>query len=360
MPGLHPALRWAASEPAADEIDVPFGRQKWQFASKDGTVAEPDPVAGIKRRQSRGVDEGRLAKVSRPEVGHTVATSAARTPAPPGYAWDEKDWSCPYDSLFTILRAVWVGDPSRWTPYFRNVSPVAAELASNWAAHLQGSMAWTETRDAARRHLHEQNPAAFPMGPKPASVSDLACTVLTRAPLATRESKCLSCGKLSHNAIALSQCSSLYTTNLLRGRSCELFNTSDWLTEVLKGTARAVKCTDCKSQTAPVVHTHCIPELLCLDRQSTPLVISPRVVYNGSMMTLRGIVYWGSNHFTCRVVDVTGMVYRHDGIVNGDKCVQETTLDRVDPITLGSSFLSASVECKAALVIYERTNGNQV
>ncbi|KAL1674008.1 hypothetical protein EV122DRAFT_170398, partial [Schizophyllum commune] len=68
------------------------------------------------------------------------------------------------------------------------------------------------------------------------------------------------------------------------------------------------------------------PDILCLDRTDAPLIISHEISFNGSPMRLRGIIYSGENHFTCRVVDEAGIIYRHDGIINGDVCEREGDL----------------------------------
>ncbi|KAI4517967.1 hypothetical protein K525DRAFT_155153, partial [Schizophyllum commune Loenen D] len=84
-----------------------------------------------------------------------------------------------------------------------------------------------------------------------------------------------------------------------------------------------------------------------------PLVISPVVSFNGQPMKLRGVVYGGQNHFTCRVVDDAGWVYRHDGMINGLACEQEAELSRVTPADLGTWYTSDGSKKTAVLVFYQ-------
>jgi len=44
---------------------------------------------------------------------------------------------------------------------------------------------------------------------------------------------------------------------------------------------------------------------------------------------LRGVIYYGSNHFTSRIISSTGQVWFHDGIVTGRSTEYEGTLEDV-------------------------------
>ncbi|KAJ7079862.1 hypothetical protein C8R44DRAFT_636655 [Mycena epipterygia] len=45
------------------------------------------------------------------------------------------------------------------------------------------------------------------------------------------------------------------------------------------------------------------------------------------VLKLRGIIYGGRGHFTCRVIRPTKDVWFHDGITTGRACVREGHLD---------------------------------
>ncbi|KAI5886736.1 uncharacterized protein SCHCODRAFT_02516539 [Schizophyllum commune H4-8] len=85
------------------------------------------------------------------------------------------------------------------------------------------------------------------------------------------------------------------------------------------------------------------------------MIISHTVDFNGVTMVLRGIVYAGENHFTCRVVDSSGTLFKHDGMVNGDVCEKEAELARVNPEELGTWRTRGGEIKPAVLVIYERS-----
>ncbi|KAL1750607.1 hypothetical protein FB107DRAFT_223566 [Schizophyllum commune] len=348
IPNLHDALKWQSSDDW-DDIDAPFGRQAWQMVEKDDENPSNEEVSRDKRISRKH----KRSESDSPLMREVLEPPAKRSR---GYAWDSVNWSCPYDSLFTVLHCVWSHNSARWTPVFSSFSVSAKELASKWSDYMdQGNISWKDTRDAVRRTIHDKDPALFPYGQRPAPVTKLASEVLGSTVFATRAMKCVRCGSTRYEGREiLTQCHPLYTTNLLNGRRPQRFTTADWVSEVLKGKCRAVNCLSCKTRTIPIVTIHSTPDILCLDRSDAPLVISHAISFNGSPMRLRGIVYGGENHFTCRVVDNAGVIYRHDGITNGEVCEREGDLARVAPETLGTWRGRDNAEKKALLVIYER------
>ncbi|KAL1725524.1 hypothetical protein EV714DRAFT_221111 [Schizophyllum commune] len=380
IPNLHDALKWQSVEDW-DDIDAPFGRQPWQMVEPDDESHEnqtslPSPSrpskavtgacakAGTKRKSTESVKDESISAATNIPVAkrpRTGSDSTSVTTNPKGYAWDSVDWSCPYDSLFTVLHCMWMQNAARWTPILSRCSVFATDLASKWSDHRdRGSIAWKDTRDIVRRQIHDKDPALFPYGQRPAPVTKLALEVLGSTTFATRTMKCVRCGSIRYEGREiLTQCHPLYTTNLLNGRRSHRFTTADWVNEVLKGRCRAVSCLTCKTRTIPVVTIHRIPDILCLDRSDAPLIISHTISFDGSAMRLRGIIYGGESHFTCRLVDEAGVLYRHDGMTHGEVCEREGDLARVAPEVLGTWRDQSSAEKKALLVIYERVAQEQ-
>ena len=180
--------------------------------------------------------------------------------------------------------------------------------------------------------------------------------VLNDDELASRILRCVSCGAIRAPPItALHQCHSLYTQNLLTGRRARRYTIAEWLTDVLKGKCRHQSCNRCSSPTVPVVTVRSVPDLLCFDNSDPQLVISHTLAYGTHSFNLRGIVYAGQNHFTCRVVDHVGTLYRHDGMIHGEVCEKEAIVARVSPDDLGTWRVSDSMSKSAILVVYERS-----
>ncbi|KAL1711988.1 hypothetical protein EV715DRAFT_214510 [Schizophyllum commune] len=370
IPNLHHALKWQSADDF-DDVDAPFGRQAWQMVeneeespdSEDSSKATTvtSTKAGTKRKRTELAENESISAAINPpkeKRARTENTSIDATTSPRGYSWDSENWSCPYDSLFTVLHCIWSHDPAKWTPIFAGCSEFARDLASKWSEYREGgSISWKDTRDTVRRKVHDKDPALFPNGQRPAPVARLALEILGSTTFATRAMKCVRCGSIRNEGREiLTQCHPLYTTNLLNGRRSERFTTANWVSEVLKGSCRALSCLSCKTRMIPLVTILNTPDILCLDRSDVPLIISHALSFNGSPMRLRGIVYSGESHFTCRVVDESGTVYRHDGIINGEVCEREGDLARMAPEVLGTWRSRVGGSKTASLVIYERVN----
>ncbi|KAI5896034.1 uncharacterized protein SCHCODRAFT_038950, partial [Schizophyllum commune H4-8] len=126
IPGLHEALQWKSLSDW-DDLDTPFGRQSWQYAEneKSEAVSQEPETKGSRssaRKGSKGhrssVTQSNESLVRKKRNGAKVgaqSTAVSETHVPRGYEWNSTDWSCPYDSLFTILHAIWKGEPRRWS-----------------------------------------------------------------------------------------------------------------------------------------------------------------------------------------------------------------------------------------------------
>ncbi|KAI0026652.1 hypothetical protein K488DRAFT_65500, partial [Vararia minispora EC-137] len=68
---------------------------------------------------------------------------------------------------------------------------------------------------------------------------------------------------------------------------------------------------------------------------------------NKAVYKLKGIVYSGQSHFTCRFLNRSGHVFYHDGMTTGRRCVYESNYTNLtDPHHTHNKF--------AYLAIYSR------
>ena len=49
---------------------------------------------------------------------------------PMGLVWDCQNWSCAYDSFFTILCYVWTTNPHKWNKILKDLNPTAESFAN--------------------------------------------------------------------------------------------------------------------------------------------------------------------------------------------------------------------------------------
>jgi len=67
---------------------------------------------------------------------------------PIGLEWDGKDYSCAYDTLFTILFDIWAQDPRIWTKRFRSIGNEFLTALSKGFRHFEaGKMTLEDVRD---------------------------------------------------------------------------------------------------------------------------------------------------------------------------------------------------------------------
>ncbi|KAI0346344.1 hypothetical protein BDW22DRAFT_1324131 [Trametopsis cervina] len=69
---------------------------------------------------------------------------------------------------------------------------------------------------------------------------------------------------------------------------------------------------------------------------------------NGFEYKLQGMIYFGSFHFTARIVDEKGDVWYHDGVQTGRDCNFEGNMNDIDV----NSLLQAKNGRKCSTVLY--------
>ncbi|KAJ6573569.1 hypothetical protein DFH09DRAFT_915926 [Mycena vulgaris] len=84
------------------------------------------------------------------------------------------------------------------------------------------------------------------------------------------------------------------------------------------------------------------------------LLFSPEIAVDCggylARLKLRGIIYGGQSHFTCRLVDLAGNLWFHDGITTGAKCLPEVNIWSVTDLLV----LHVCGEKKAVAVVYAK------
>jgi hypothetical protein len=99
--------------------------------------------------------------------------------SPSGLIWDSDNYSCAYDSLFTVLYEIWSNDTKVWTKRFKEINQHHLKSLSVCFQKYMNSQATFETaRDTIRHELHSQSPAQFPYGTRGTSVAALTSAIL--------------------------------------------------------------------------------------------------------------------------------------------------------------------------------------
>jgi len=92
---------------------------------------------------------------------------------PLGLKWDGKDYSCGYDSFFTIIYNIWKDNVSGISLYFSNCSSLMKVLCEKFVEVIQGTLTFEGAHDHVRILLHSYDQQEFPMGKHGMSVTSL-------------------------------------------------------------------------------------------------------------------------------------------------------------------------------------------
>jgi len=108
--------------------------------------------------------------------------------------WDVNNFSCAYDSLFTILHSIWNDDPVKWSNVFQEANQYLSTFSGGFNMHLHERMSMEEARDNVHELLYENDPKMFPIGANYINVADLASAMsVLSQPVAESEYECTQC-----------------------------------------------------------------------------------------------------------------------------------------------------------------------
>ena len=160
MPLLHKTIKPTGTKRKTDnqgELHVTKKVKTFHNSSKDA----------IKQKNENESD--------RPKKKQKLTTFDDDTP--PGTQWDENNYSCAYDALFTILFNIWVTKPKKWMKIFQESNQYLSTLHDGFQKYLRGMSTLEAARDNVRTLLHESDPVLFPSGHAGSSVSALATQI---------------------------------------------------------------------------------------------------------------------------------------------------------------------------------------
>jgi hypothetical protein len=263
---------------------------------------------------------------------------------PIGLVWDEKNWSCCYDSLFTILYSVWICNPKRWTRSFRRMNRVSKKMVSGFRKLANNNTTFETVRNEVRMILHQLNQNNFAYGAVGTSMPELTNVVATTEYEA--ETTYITCNQCGFENIHRS--TAHYTILPLGALS-----TTEGLQKHCDNIA-PYPCTGCGNCDMTLSREFGEqPELLMFVIGGNDIVINhtvPSPSKKACNIHLRGIIYLGGYHFTARIFDLNGKVWFHDGRTYGNTCVPQGWLADFD-----AKSLCLCGSRKAVLAVYARS-----
>ena len=314
-------LKWSKTDPMnilKVQTDTPWQlieklkEKSTKYTPASGTVALD---TNLLKRKADDHDQISSPRNKRPKTKLDVEIQNEN---PVGLIWDSNDYSCAYDSVFTVLGDIWVYDPTMWSREFGLTSSFASKLASGFQKVSAKEKNLEDIRNIVRKFLHKKDPAAFPYGTSGVDISDLLLYIFASKGIGKILYNCTNCGASTNSAIKVT---TLFTISVKKYPSIK---------EHIDAIARKTKkCSQC-SQNVSKTHKYNSPprlRVINFSHQSQGIKISKSITLESesgpTTLNIRGAIYYGGAHFVSRIVSPTGEVWYHDGIETKRQCFRE-------------------------------------
>lgn len=385
---MHKSLGWSASNPYPIEYvseDLP-----WQLLREpehklrrkqnvDGKMVKSDaephlkPAVGSrilqetssftgfqkdKRKQTETNDDKDGTTHKRARIHTRERISDLR-----GFPWDSVNHSCPYDSILTILLAVYQQRTSQWDTLVNehyNMLSMCARLFKSVLSDNGVSM--QEVRDKIRDTIGMKIPELGACGTAGGDLYLLVKELLAiNIDIAHTTTKCQQCNEEedvieNHGDVPSVQrvvwsCTKSHWLNYPRrqggytGKSIRA-----WL-DVICEQKTGVKCRDCRSDVIRNTVYSESPVFISFIVYEARAVFDSSIILPGhrELYCLCGIVYYGNAHFVCRIIDQSGEIWYHDGYVHREEVLYFNNLLNIDEKELHKAGTH-----KASLLIYTK------
>jgi len=266
-------LRWSEHDPL--ELLPVVTDTPWQLVGKSKVkTAKPVtgyiPAKGSKPVTKHSLDESDLPIKKKRKTTNTSDETSLTCPL--GLKWDGDDYSCAYDSFFSILYGIWKENPEKWTENFEWINKeYLGLLANHFNQVLQGSLSLELARDGVRQVLHDIDSEMFPMGEASTAVGDLAFKMLqSENTLGESCLACLHCGKTTEPKM-----------NKKLGHKLDAdYNTPSstlrWITKIEKQTSK--KCEDCLNDVVKRMSYTEVPKLVVFEYPQFDITTSHKII----------------------------------------------------------------------------------
>jgi hypothetical protein len=264
--------------------------------------------------------------------------------APPGTQWDENNYSCAYDALFTILFNIWAAKSNKWKKIFQESNQYLSTLHDGFQQYLKGVNTLETARDSVRTLLYENDPVLFPSGHTGCSVSALATKMFY--PVYKVPQLHLQCSHCNHTI----RINSNRVGRLMHVTQNVTGSISQILENHMHHQSQQV-CDNCNAPLHSTIHFNETHKIYAIDVTDRNVTLSKTVKIQGSVrattLHLKGLVYYGGYHFTCRIIDESGNIWFHDGMTTGKISIKDGKFG-----TLSQPNLKQCRNKQLCLVIY--------
>ncbi|KAF6747328.1 hypothetical protein DFP72DRAFT_821903, partial [Ephemerocybe angulata] len=308
---IHAYREWKATDgskterapafPEANDCDPPAEKIVYQISTIDAS----------KKRKER--EEKVALPVKRRKTAHAAQPILANATwaAPTGPLWDHRDWSCAYDAWTFVLHWLWVSDRVKWSRILKTYSESMHTMISEFEfMQLRDpEEELTKVRNAWRTVLRESHPGEYPTGGIGTDIIALSEHLLGYSFCGTQvTTSCSGCNVRAKEVTAMP--ANVGRLVSIGGEALSLQNFIDESALPLR------RCHSCdgeicvKNVYSEVLTFQCI--------ETTEMMFNDRIeVGLWGTYRLAGLIYYGNDHFTSRVITRDNKVYFHDGMDGG-------------------------------------------
>ena len=259
---------------------------------------------------------------SAPQMSPESSVQILKPHSPPkGFSWDEN--SCAYDSVLSIIHAIWETNYVMWTEIFNLMNDdLLGTLASDFIKNEQNLMTLESARDNLRRKLASQSHNCFRWGMFAATEQILAYLLTTPSITIKSVLKC----EYGHEIEENNNTCCLITASFQRINSIQ-----DWVSDLKEPTH--FTCYTCGNAVHEVFTIEEQLPLIALEFANRHPVIESELLINvngcATLYKLRGLIYYNDDHFTSQIIHENGMTWFHDGMVTHSYTIYEGHINNI-------------------------------
>jgi hypothetical protein len=348
------------------DVDIPeqVDYSEWRPSDKPSNKRKADcQTISIDNRGTLEQDRKKMRimdaslNISKQSDAQQIRLHAGSVP-PIGLSWDSGNYSCGYDATISVLRSIWVENEDQWTVRMSSISDVLSQLVSSLEQVRANNCSFENCRDVVRRYMHNLRPDFFPYGINGTSIDRIAQVMIPERTYAVGNQTCEQCGFIDptpHSMFEGFMCA--IPSRSQRALFPEGLPVSQWIKDLMK--RGAGQCPACRSANHRVKLTMRsrmlnVPYLMILSIDGGQFEYNRALQFdcNGiqKVLVLRGVIYQGGAHFTCRIITSSGGIWYHDGMTTGSQCVHEGEMNDIQP-----EFLRSAQDRVAVALIYAQT-----
>jgi len=330
---VHKSIRWSKKDPLNEgEIEELQWKivQQHKTITKGQAIKQPEPtsqnLSSLKQKLSvKDFKHDKNDINSEPAnkkkcVGLDDGAQLHRDLVPLGLQWWNN--SCAYDASFVILYSLYSRDQEKWKTHFESFQNNALNaILAEFQLLQQNQKTFEQVRDHIRRALEVDNPNYFRFGgftsllvlwdhilrtPQTVEITYTQCENRHRIHTHDGHSGAYSIGTNPNRFTTMSQC--FMGEPELAPRNCRrcsenMFIYHEWVSA------------------KPLLVLEFAGHEIQIDKNT--IVKINNVEYSYS---LSGIIYYGSDHFTSRIILEDGQIWFHDGITTGQTTIYDGSI----------------------------------